>query len=43
MEIEAEIEAMWPQAKECLDLSELEEARKDPPLEPSAGAQLPTL
>ena len=43
VEIEAEIEVMWPQAKECLGLSELEDARKDPPLEPCKGAQLPTL
>ena len=43
VDIEAEIEAMWPQAKECLGLSELKDARKDPPLEPSEGAQLPTL
>lgn len=34
VETEAEIEVMWPQAKECLGLSELEDARKDPPLEP---------
>ena len=34
VETEAEIGAMWPQAKECLEPSEAGRGRKDPPLEP---------
>lgn len=36
--MEADIEMVWPQIRECWQLPEAKEARKDSPLEPVEGA-----